>query len=148
MKIGAHAFNTVSPDGKSNYGASCQDCHGGVKDFNLKAKADYDGDGKVEGVQDEVRGLLDVLWKALQAKGLQKLDQGYPYAKLPQNADDKVKNAWYNFRYVYGVMWGEDGQGNQGAAAAIHNFSRSVALLQLSYKDLTGQNVPNATIMK
>ena len=92
--------------------------------------------------------MLDVLLKALQAKGLQKLDQGYPYARLPQNADDKIKNAWYNYRYVYGVMWGEGGKGNEGAAAAIHNFSRSVALLQLSYKDLTGQPVPKAAVIK
>jgi hypothetical protein len=148
MKVGEHSFNTVTPDGKFDYGASCKECHGDVKDFNLKAKADYDGNGKVEGVQDEVKGLLDVLWKALQAKGLQKLGAGYPYAKLPQNVDDKIKNAWYNYRYVYGVMWGEGGIGNQGQAAAIHNFNRSVALLQLSYKDLAGQNVPNATIMK
>ena len=148
MKVGSHTFNTSTPDGKFQYGTSCKECHGEVKNFNLKAKADYDGNGKVEGVQDEVKGLLDVLWKALQAKGLQKLDQGYPYARLPKDADDKIKNAWYNYRYVYGVMWGEGAQGNQGAAAAIHNFNRSVALLQLSYKDLTGQNVSNATIMK
>ncbi len=45
-------------------------------------------------------------------------------------------------------MWGEDDPGNQGAAAAIHNFNRSVALLQASYKDLTGQDVPGATILK
>jgi len=148
MKVASHTFNTTTPDGKVHYGASCKDCHGDVKNFNLKAKADYDGNGKVEGVQDEVKGLLDVLWKALQTKGLQKLDQGYPYARLPQNADNKIKNAWYNYRYVYGVMWGEGGKGNEGAAAAIHNFNRSVALLQLSYKDLTGEAVPKAAIMK
>jgi hypothetical protein len=149
MKVGEHSFNTASPDGKFEYGAPCQDCHGKVKDFNLKAKADYDGNGKVEGVQDEVKGLLDALWKALQAKGVEKIEAGNPYARLPQNADNKIKNAWYNFRYVYGVMWGEGGsQGNRGAAAAIHNFNRSVALLQLSYKDLTGQNVANATLMR
>jgi hypothetical protein len=148
MKVGSHAFSTVSPDGKFHYSASCTDCHGVIKNFNLKAKADYDGDGKVEGVQDEVKGLLDVLWKALQDEGLQKIDAGCPYARLPKDAGNKVKNAWYNYRYVYGAMWGEHGQGNKGAAAAIHNFNRSVVLLQLSYKDLTGENVPKAATMK
>ncbi|MCL4487352.1 MAG: cytochrome c family protein [Chloroflexi bacterium] len=152
MKVGGHSFNMVSPDGKFDYGAACKSCHGDVKDFNIKAKADYDGNGKVEGVQDEVKGLLNVLWKALEAKGLKKLDTGYPYATVPQNADGttdpKIANAWYNYRYVYGTMWGSAGPGNEGKAAAIHNFDRAVQLLQLSYKDLTGQDVPNATVLK
>ena len=50
-------------------------------------------------------------------------------------------------------MWGtgEDGKptpGNEGKAQSVHNFKRSVALLQTSYKDLSGQDVPGATIMK
>jgi hypothetical protein len=35
----------------------------------------------------------------------------------------------------------------QGAAAAIHNFDRSVGLLQVSYAKLTGQDTPNATLL-
>ena len=62
---------------------------------------------------------------------------GLRLATLPADADAKVKNAWFNFRYVYGVMWGTDtGNGNEGKAAAIHNFKRTCALLQLSLKDL------------
>jgi len=157
MKVGGHSFNTVSPDGTFDYGASCKSCHGDVKDFNLKAKADYDGNGKVEGVQDEVKGLLNVLWKGLEAKGVKKVDTGYPYATLPKGADgqtdDKIDNAWFNYRTVYGVMWGTgaDGKpapGNEGKAQAVHNFKRAVALLQLSIKDLTGSLPAGATEMK
>ncbi len=148
-KVGAHSFNLVSPDGKTDLTAACTSCHGQQKTFNFTAKADYDGNGKVEGVQDEVKGLLNVVWKALEAKGFKKVDTGYPYATVPQDADDKAKNAWYNFRTVYGVMWGtETGNGNEGKAQAIHNFKRSVELLQLSYKDLTGSDIPNATVLK
>jgi hypothetical protein len=145
--VGGHSFNTVNPAGDFDYGAACKPCHGEVKDFNLKAKADYDGNGKVEGVQDEIKGLLNVLWKGLEAKGVKKVDTGYPYATLPRdasgNVDDKIDNAFYNFRTVYGVMWGvgADGKptpGQEGKAQAIHNFKRSCALLQLSIKDLTG----------
>jgi hypothetical protein len=152
-KVGGHSFNTVSPDGKFDYGGACKQCHGDVQDFNLKAKADYDGNGKVEGDQDEVKGLLDTLWKALEAKGLKKVPTGYPYATIPRGADGKVdpkiNSAWYNFRTVYGVMWGTDtGDGNQGKAQAVHNFKRTVALLQLSLKDLTGSLPAGATEMK
>ncbi|MBI5031764.1 MAG: hypothetical protein HZB51_14645 [Chloroflexi bacterium] len=136
-KVGGHSFNTVTPDGKTDYGSSCKSCHGEVKDFNLKAKADYDGNTKVEGVQDEVKGLLNATWKALEAKGFKKVETGNPYATIPADADAKTKQAWFNFRYVYGVMWGpETGNGNEGKAAAIHNFKRTCALLQLSLKDL------------
>lgn len=152
QQVGGHSFNTVSVDGKVEYTAACKSCHQDITDFNMKAKADYDGNGKVEGVQDEVKGLLNVLWKALEAKGVKKIDTGYPYATLPKTngqTDDKIDNAWYNFRTVYGVMWGaETGNGNEGKAQSIHNFKRAVELLQLSYKDLTGQDVPGATLMK
>jgi formate-dependent nitrite reductase cytochrome c552 subunit len=146
-QVGGHSFNTVNPAGTLDYGAACKSCHGDVKDFNLKAKADYDGNGKVEGVQDEIKGLLGVLWKGLEAKGVKKVDTGYPYATLPKdasgNTDDKIDNAFFNYRVVYGVMWGvgADGKptpGQEGKAQAIHNFKRSCALLQLSLKDLNG----------
>ncbi len=152
MKVGGHSFNTVSPDGKFDYGAACKSCHGDVTDFNMKAKADYDGNGKVEGDQDEVKGLLGVLWKGLEAKGVKKVDTGYPYATLPKGpdgqTDDKIDNAWYNYRTVYGVMWGAAGPGGEGKAQAVHNFKRSVALLQLSLKDLTGNLPAGMTEMK
>jgi hypothetical protein len=152
-KVGGHSFNTVSPDGTFNYTEACQSCHQDLTDFNMKAKADYDGNGTVEGVQDEVKGLLDVLFKAMEAEGVEKVDTGYPYATLPKDADgqtdDKIDNAWYNFRTVYGVMWGEEtGNGNEGKAQAMHNFKRAVMLLQLAYKDLAGEDVPGATLMK
>ncbi len=143
--VGGHSFNTVSPDGKVDYVASCVTCHPATKDtkdFNLKAKADYDGNGKVEGVQDETKGLLLAVWKGLEAKGW-KQSTGSPYGTAPANADAKQKAAFYNFRTIYGVMWvadasGKIGGGNEGKAAAMHNFKRSCALLQLSLKDLNG----------
>lgn len=138
FKVGGHSFNAVTPDGKTAYGASCKSCHGDVKDFNMKAKADYDGNGQVEGVQTETKGLLNALMKQLEAKGVKKSTSS-PYATFPADADQKVKNAWFNFRTVYGAMWTADGHlGNEGKASAMHNFKRTCALLQLSYKDVTG----------
>ena len=136
--VGGHSFNTVNPANGADYTAACTSCHGKLTTFDFPAKADYDGNGKTEGVETEVKGLLNVLWQDLVAKGFKKVDGGYPYATLPANVDAKMQNAWYNYRDVYGSMWGAAGPGNQGAAASIHNFKRSVALLQLSIKDLTG----------
>ncbi len=142
-KVGDHSFNTVSPDGSFDYTAACQSCHKGLDTFNFTAKADYDGNGKVEGVQTEVAGLLTTLQTAIGDSGIKPV-KGYPYFDQANKANwtDKQKNAIYNYLFVRGV---ED---NDGSASAIHNFKRSVALLQLSYKDLTGKDVPNATIIK
>jgi mono/diheme cytochrome c family protein len=150
--VGEHSFNTINPKNGADFGGACKSCHGAVTDFNMKAKADYDGNGKTEGDQDEVKGLLNTVWKTLEAKGWKKNYVGGSYADIPANADAKQKSAWFNLRYVYGVMWsmGADGKpldGNQGAASAVHNFKRSVALLQLSLKDL-GALPTGATEMK
>ena len=143
FKVGEHSFNTVSPDGSFEYTAPCQPCHTGMKDFNLQAKADYDGNGKLEGVQNEVAGLLKLLQGAIAASGIQPI-QGHPYFDQTNKAKwtAQQKNAIYNYLFVRGP------EGADGKASAIHNFKRSVALLQLSYKDLTGKDVPNATLMK
>ncbi len=142
-KVGDHSFNMVSPDGKFQYTAACQSCHAGIKDFNIPAKADYDGNGKTEGVQTEVAGLLKTLEKAINDSGI-KSQKGNPYfdPDALAKANEKQKNAIYNYRFVRGL------EGSDGKANAIHNFKRSVMLLQLAYKDLTGKDVPGATLMK
>ncbi|HEX9015702.1 MAG TPA: hypothetical protein VF960_06820, partial [Chloroflexota bacterium] len=106
-------------------------------------KADYDGNGKVEGVQQEVAGLVTKLQGAIADSGIKPI-KGNPYfdAAALAAANEQQKNAVFNYRFVRGP------EGGDGKAAAIHNFKRSVMLLQLSYKDLTGNDVPNATILK
>jgi len=144
LTVGGHSFNLVSPDGKTDYTAPCQSCHPGVKTFDdFKSEADYDGNGKAESVQAEVAGLLKVLQKAIGDSGVKPI-QGHPYfdSNDVAKANEKQKNAIYNYLFVRGV------EGTDGKASAIHNFKRSVELLQLSYKDLTGKDVPGATIMK
>ena len=74
--------------------------------------------------------------------GFKKQDSN-PYLTDIAKMTDKQEQAWYNYRFIYGPLWV-----GEGKAAAMHNFKRSVALLQSSYKDLTGKDVPNATIMK
>lgn len=119
----------------------CASCHQDATDFNLEAKADYDGDGKVEGIQDEVSGLLDILEKAI----IEELDggsfepskgvinyydkNGNPISSVP----DKLYLASYNYLLI-------QNDGSKG----VHNPLFAVQLLQYSYKELTGREVPNA----
>lgn len=57
-KLGGHAM-AMEDDGGNKLVSSCKPCHVSVTDsFNRLARADYDGDGKREGIQDEIKGLL------------------------------------------------------------------------------------------
>jgi len=92
--VGEHSFNTVNPKSGADYGGACQSCHKDLKDFNRPptAPADYNGNGKVEGVQDEIKGLLNVLWTGLTDRASRKLT---PVSRMPlyENADAKIQNA-------------------------------------------------------
>ncbi|MFC1712828.1 FlgD immunoglobulin-like domain containing protein [Candidatus Poribacteria bacterium] len=104
---------------------SCRKCHAGIDTFNIPAKGDYDGDGEMEGVQDEVAGLLEAV-----------------AAELPQNEDGEVslpsdlelttvEQRMANFNYV---MVLED------RSLGIHNTAYAVQALRVAYKGLTGSD--------
>lgn len=126
-EVGAHTFNMTSRGGVENI-AACTGCHADLEGFNRTADDDYDGDGVVEGIQDEVQGLLDVLLEAIQASGVERLDHEPYWENVTTEAQ---KAAIYNWSFV-----------SHDNSLGIHNTARSVQLLQRSYKDLTGQDVP------
>ena len=63
--LGSHTWKMSGPDstGKLTDNVTvCESCHGPLSSFDdIKAPEDYDGNGKVEGVQTEVKGLLTKL---------------------------------------------------------------------------------------
>jgi hypothetical protein len=151
QQIGGHTFNMVADvDGEEvQHIDPCQQCHPGLTSFDVPVSADYDGNGSADGAQTEIKGLLDELQTAIMAKAQEEgidlqTQERHPYFVFPADAapSTELKGAIYNFRYVNGVMW----QG-EGKSAAIHNFDRSVGLLQVSIMELTGEDVPNATLL-
>lgn len=99
---------------------SCKECHGGnIATFDL-VRQDYDMNGVIEGVQTEVKGLLDRLGRLLP-----------PY----DNPDVVVTSAYtvqqrraaYNYKFVK-----DDG------SYGVHNAAYAVNLLKASIADLTG----------
>jgi hypothetical protein len=140
-QFGADTYKLISKDGVENI-AVCNKCHPpavrlGLKSFNSTRfnrhkLGDYDGNGAAEGVQDEIQGLLVVLFEAIQASGVEPLDHD-PYWK--NVTTDAQKAAIYNWSFV-----------SHDKSLGIHNTARSVQLLQRSYKDLTGQDVPGAVL--
>ena len=135
-KVGQHTFNLADED-YENVEMACATCHAGLDTLNRTARADYDGNGATEGIQDEVQGLLTLLHDAAVAAGAVDLGS-HPYWNLDGvSAEDldKVKNALWNYEYV-----------KNDASGGVHNTAYSVSLLQISYYDLTGADVPGATI--
>ncbi len=116
---GAHAFEPEL--------AACQTCHKDAKNFEFTAKGDYDGNGKVESVQNEVEGLMALV-----------------SAKLPNGWSSNTKlldtvakrGAAYDYLFV-----------ERDRSMGVHNTTYAVQLLQASYRALAGKDVPGATLL-
>jgi len=121
--------------------AACGQCHQGIADTNLAAGGDYDGDGKQEGLQSEVEGLLSLVAEAVKEKtGGGEISSshgsvvitgadGEEMAEIP----DDIYQAAYNYLLV-----------SSNGSLGVHNPTYTVQLLQQSYKRLTGKDVPGA----
>ncbi|MBS4025218.1 MAG: ammonia-forming cytochrome c nitrite reductase subunit c552 [Clostridia bacterium] len=128
-----------------NAQAACGNCHGNITDVNLKAKNDHDGNGTANGFQDEVAGLLDLLKNAIaeatDGATIQTEGGQIQFIDLAGNQIDpaKIPNEVYQAGYNH-VLVSNDG------SLGIHNPVFVIQLLQQSYRELTGEDVPNATV--
>lgn len=113
-------------------GCNVDGCHAeenggdGLEDFNRPADGDHDGDGTVEGVQDEVAGLIEELREELLARGLideENLVVASRTAPLKISAAEA--GAIYNFLYVW-----------EDQSLGIHNTNYAVGLLRSALDNL------------
>lgn len=109
------------------------ECHGKVPvtSFDRTAFADYDGSGKVEGIQSEVKGLLKLL-----------------AAQLPKDAAGNVissVNLTNTTTLQRQALWNYNLIANDGSYG-VHDGAFTVQVLQRTYRELTGKDVPGATI--
>lgn len=143
-KVGGHTFKVVN-EGVENTNA-CVECHPKVESVNRTAYGDYDGDKKLEGIQSEVHGLLELLQSAVIARidgGKGKFAEAHGKVEF-YDRDGKVISGKYDetlLKAVWNILFVEnDGSGG------VHNPQYAVQLLQASYKAVTGSDVPNAKI--
>jgi cytochrome c551/c552 len=126
-KIGGHTW-AMEADGVENV-AACQSCHGPIKSFDdIKAAYDYDRNGKVEGIQTEVKGMLARLGNILPK---QVADSG----KVLQSFTQNQLRAAYNYFFV-------QNDGSHG----VHNAKYAIGLLQKSMDILTGVETVNYSL--
>lgn len=137
--VGEHTFlvrwdNDTPDDPSDDYENlnACSGCHGEVPRINGPADADYDGDGRIEGVQDEVQGLLNLVRDELMAAGVTWSDMA-PYWGPAET--EALRAGVYNWSYV-----------NNDGSRGIHNTARAVELLQVTYRELAGAEVQGATL--
>ena len=117
---------------------ACATCHGTIEDFeDIMAVADFDGNGQVEGIQTEVTGLMDLLADALVADGLDTTGTDITGALGDSLATVKQRSAGWNLVFL------EEDQSH-----GVHNPDYAIQLLQQSYKYLTGNDVPNAVMLR
>jgi hypothetical protein len=125
LNVGGHTFRPGWDGGTPNDPSDdihltelCSDCHGEIESFNI-TRDDYDGDGVVEGVQTEVRDLLDELGMLLPPIG-------DPEVAITASYTRPQLRAAFNWEFVH-----EDG------SFGIHNTAYAVGLLKASIADLT-----------
>lgn len=113
----------------------CVKCHGPIDKFDF-ARKDYNGDGVIQGVQTEVKLLLDKLSTLLPNSTYQANANNYVADGLVKssisvktNWPTKFLNAAWNWQFV-------DVEGSMG----VHNAPYAVGLLKASIGDLTGDN--------
>lgn len=129
--LGGHSWKMSGKDTagvKTDNVGACKTCHGDIEDFDgIKASRDYDGNGKIEGVQSEVRGLLAKVATAIAANGGAVDTTGAPMQDSVHQLTLKLRKAIYNWYFVK----------NDGSYG-VHNAKYAFNLLTAALNDLNG----------
>ena len=138
-RVGAHALRLTDGDFELVSG-NCDRCHAGLTTFDRNLGHDYDGNGTADGVQTEVRGLIENLYAALEAAdGLDGLSRPGGPGTLVEVATDlslttaPLREAAFNYDFVV-----KDG------SLGVHNTVYAVQLLQRTYERVTGVDYTTA----
>ncbi len=122
--IGDHtwAMNTVVDSVVIENVAACVRCHGELEEYNdIVVTEDYDGDGTIEGYQDELDGQLAKVALLLPPLGDPDVQDD------PDGNYSRIQlNALFNYHYIHD-------DGSHGA----HNFRFAMGLMKLSEAALT-----------
>jgi len=121
-KVGGHSWN-LSYNGY-DHTKGCT-CHGEVSSFeDFVATMDYDGDGIIEPISSEVKGLLTAVAKRIPPYDVDAIDW-----QLIRASSDSVtlKKAWWNYQLIA-----------NGGADGMHNAKFSIDVLSKTYAALGG----------
>ncbi len=149
-EVGGHSFRVLGEVHEEELAntSACVSCHKGIKQvrgqeiFDLKAKADYDNDGTVEPVQQEVRGLLDIFVNTKGTGLLQTVnppmfrkDTKATFESLSADWAGSTSGQWsavqiaalYNYRLIL-----------EDRSQGVHNATYTIQVLYDTLEALTG----------
>lgn len=131
-RVGGHSFSMKDDDNNYNHTKKCEPCHGSKSKWSdFTAKADYDGNGTIEGIQDEVKGLLTKLRIALPPVGIDSIS----YTDIGTLNDEKINKAYWNY-----LMVTNDG------SYGMHNAPYVIEVLQSTLATVTGVEQDNTSV--
>ncbi len=124
MSGGNHEWTMVDSLGNDKVQA-CQTCHGaGITEFtDIKAAYDYDHNGKIEGAQTEVQGLLTQLKNKIAAAGAIDPLTGEPTLAMKDSLSVKGKPDIIADIYDYTFV-------KNDGSIGVHNTKYAVSILQ------------------
>ncbi|MGI6455583.1 MAG: cytochrome c3 family protein [bacterium] len=139
--VGGHSFNIQhdmgtegTSDDVNNIQNACLPCHLNMTSLDraMVTLRDYDGDGRQEGVQSEVQGLLSVIATILNTQNPNIITDEEGHIDLSQDVYNQLsftqKAAIHNYKLVlYDGSFG------------IHNTAYSIEVLQKTYHALQGE---------
>jgi hypothetical protein len=124
-KVGGHTFKLHNDATGYDHTAACTPCHGPRANFGnaFMANSDYDGDGVIESVRDEIAGLEKLLKKYLPPVGVDSIS----WQLIGQNNNIDQKKAYFNYQLI-----SKDGSGG------MHNPKYAIDVLTKSILAIGG----------
>lgn len=128
-KVGGHSWAMANEATGYDHTKGCVSCHGPKTSFSdFVAAADYDQNGTIGSIQDEVKGLIRILKRLLPPVG----QDTVIWSLIKGNADSvKYKQAFWNLQLV-------ENDGSFG----MHNAKYSLSVLMASIKKLNNGVIP------
>ncbi len=128
-KVGGHTWHLRNAENNYQHTKACESCHGPKTTFDdFVAAADYDADGNIESVQNEVKGLSRLVRLNLPPIGQDTII----WSMIKGNADSvKFKKAYWNYQLI-------EYDGSYG----MHNAKFAISVLSKTVRSINGGFIP------
>ena len=119
-KVGGHSWNLHDEASDYYHTTACVNCHGPKTSWNdFEAATDYDNDGTVESIPEEIDGLLHALSTLLPPTGVDSI----AYQDIQAANDVNLRKAWWNYQLI-----ANDGsKGMHNTKFAVNVLTKSIA---------------------
>ncbi len=124
-KVGGHSFRFTNPNNGFELTKACESCHGPKTSFDdFVAFMDYDGDGVIESIRNEVKGLLTNIAMKIPPLNVDSIS----WTGIRASSDSVLlKKAWWNYQLI-----------QKGSAYGMHNAKYAIDVLSKTYAALGG----------